>query len=176
MLSNPVKEFIRHFREAIFSIVMLIIFALIIYFTKDIKLLVVNTTVDARFWPKVCGIVGIILSLVLFVQSIIEGTTLAKKKKAGLLQPEPAAALLSGERVRPLVTLLLMTLYIAGLEKFGFLLMTFLYLFFQFLLLSDKENRSIPILLLIDVSFTIAVYLLFRYVFQMILPTGTFWG
>ena len=167
---------IRRFREAIFAVVIGIVFVLVLYFTKDIKLLVVNTTVDARFWPKVCAIVGIVLSAVLFVQSVIEGITMGKKEEAGLAAPPEAVPLFAGEHIRPLATLALMTLYIAGLEKFGFIVMTFLYLLFQFLLLSDRQNRSLLRLALIDAVFTATVYLLFRYVFQMILPAGTFWG
>ena len=55
---------------------------LIIYFTKDIKLLVVNTTVTARFWPTVIGAAGCLLSVLLFIQGVIEGLALKRQEES----------------------------------------------------------------------------------------------
>lgn len=177
MKKGSMSDFIRYYKETLFALVMILFFALIIFFTKDIRLLVVNTTVDARFWPKVVGIGGCIFSVILLVQSIIEGKTLKKKEEAGVIaKPEEKGGFFSGERIRPLVTLLLLAMYIAGIQIFGFLMITIVYLFLQFLLLSDPANRKILQLVIVDVVFTVAVYLLFRYGFQMMLPAGSIWG
>lgn len=176
MKNRSFSDFVRRYKEAAFALVMLVLFSLVIYFTKDIRLLVINTTVTARFWPTVCGIAGCILSGILFVQSVIEGVTLARREESGEIEkPELGEHFFEGDRFRSLATLLLTFLYIAGLKTFGFLLMTVLYLFCVFIMLAEKENRKVWKLLLIDVVFTILVYLLFRYVFKMILPLGTIW-
>ena len=54
--------------------------------------------------------------------------------------------------------------------------MTVAYLFLQILTLSGKENRKLWKIALIDVAFTLVIYLLFRYAFQMMLPAGKFWS
>ena len=171
------SDFVRRYRTAIFAAVLLIFFALVIFFTKDIQRLVVNTTVDARFWPKVIGIGGCVLSVMLFVQGVVEGNTLKKREENGLIEkPSKGEGLFKGDSLRTLLTLVLMFLYIAGLQTFGFIVMTLVYLFLQFMLLSESGNRKILRLAVITVLFTAIVYLLFRNVFQMMLPIGTIWS
>ena len=171
------SDFVRRYRTAIFAAVLLIFFALVIFFTKDIQRLVVNTTVDARFWPKVIGIGGCVLSVMLFIQGVVEGNTLKKREEKGLIEkPSKGEGLFKGDSLRTLLTLVLMFLYIAGLQTFGFIVMTLVYLFLQFMLLSESGNRKILRLAVITVLFTAIVYLLFRNVFQMMLPIGTIWS
>ena len=177
MNKSTLSDLVRRFRGAIFAFCMLILFALVIYFTRDIRLLVVNTTVDARFWPKIIGWAGCILSALLFLQSVVEGVAQGKKERAGLAEkPSRSEGLLKGNNLRTLTTLALMFLYIWGLEPLGFVVMTLIYLFCQFLVLLDKKTRSFKRLALVTAVFTAVVYLLFRYVFQMMLPTGTWWA
>ena len=171
------SDFVRRYRTAIFAVVLLVFFALVIFFTKDIQRLVVNTTVDARFWPKVIGIGGCVLSAMLFIQGMVEGNALKKREEEGLAEKPPKGeGMLKGDGLRTLLTLVLMFFYIAGLQTFGFIVMTLAYLFLQFMLLSEPENRKILRLIVITVLFTAIVYLLFRNVFQMMLPTGSIWG
>lgn len=174
---NSRSDFARRYRTAIFALVMLVFFALVIYFTKDIQRLVVNTTVDARFWPRVIGIGGCVLSALLFVQGVVEGRALQIREESGQVErPPKGEGLLRGDNLRTLLSLALMFLYIAGLQTFGFVLMTLVYLFLQFLLLADPKNRRVLRLAVITVLFTAGVYLLFRYAFQMMLPVGSIWA
>ena len=71
MKNQSFSDFMRRFGSAVFAVVLFICFALIIYLTKDIKLLVVNTTVNARFWPIIIGIGGCALSVIMLIQSIM---------------------------------------------------------------------------------------------------------
>ena len=177
MDKSTLGDLARRFRGAIFAACMLILFALVIYFTRDIRLLVVNTTVDARFWPKIIGWAGCVLSLLLFFQSVVEGVAQGKKERSHLAEKPPRGeGLFRGNNLRTLMTLALMFLYILGLQPLGFVAMTLIYLFCQFLVLSDKKTRSVKKLALVTAAFTAVVYLLFRYVFQMMLPTGTWWA
>lgn len=175
MSRKSISDALRRYREALFAVVLLVFFAAVILFTRDIQLLVINTTVDARFWPKMIGIAGCILSLLLLIQSAVEAA--ASRRRAADAPAEaqkPKASF--RERFHAPLTLGMMFLYIAGLETFGFVAMTLVYLFLQFLLLSKPGKRSIWKLALITLVFTAAVYLLFRYAFQMMLPMGTIWG
>lgn len=174
--TNGFSVFIRRYREAIFSLVMLLIFGLLFYFTKDIKLLVVNTTVDARFWPKVCCIGGGILSVILFIQSVAAAAVEKHNEASGKsTENEAVQPAHSDDKMRTLATYAMTLLYAALLNPLGFLLSTSLYLFGLFMLLSEKEGRKIWKLILIDVVFTALVFFVFRYAFQMMLPTGTIW-
>lgn len=174
MNKKSVFAAVRRYRESIFAVALLIFFALVIFFTKDIRLLVVNTTVDARFWPKVIGIAGCGLSVLLLIQSIVVSAARSRREADAPAEEKPKAGF--RERFHAPLTLGLMFLYIAGLQTFGFVVMTLTYLFLQFLLLSKRGERSIWKLALITLIFTAAVYLLFRYAFQMMLPMGTIWS
>lgn len=177
MEKSSVYDFFRRFKTAVFALVLLIFFGLIIYFTQDIKLLVVNTTVTARFWPTVIGVAGCLLSALLFIQGLVEGVALKRKEERGEVEKPPRGErFFEGANRRSLITLALMFLYILGLEYFGFLAMTLVYLFLQILTLSDRENRSMGKLALITVAFTAVIYLVFRYGFQMMLPEGRIWS
>ncbi|MDY2835996.1 MAG: tripartite tricarboxylate transporter TctB family protein [Candidatus Aphodomonas sp.] len=177
MKNQSFSDFMRRFGSAVFAAVLFICFALIIYLTKDIKLLVVNTTVNARFWPIIIGIGGCALSVIMLIQSIMEGVALRNREESGEAEKQPRAErFYQGAKRRSLITLALMFLYILGLDYFGFFAMTVAYLFLQILTLSGKENRKLWKIALIDVAFTLVIYLLFRYAFQMMLPAGKFWS
>lgn len=177
MEKTTVSDFFRRFKTAIFAVVLLVCFGLIIYFTKDIKLLVVNTTVTARFWPTVIGAAGCLLSVLLFIQGVIEGLALKRQEESGQVEKPPQGArFFEGANLRSLITLGLMFLYILGLEYFGFLAMTLVYLYLQILTLADKGKRHWGKLALITVVFTAVIYLVFRYGFQMMLPEGRVWS
>ena len=174
--SNGFSDFIHRYGEAVFSLTMLLIFIALFYFTKDIKLLVVNTTVDARFWPKVCCICGGILSALLFIQSVFFGAVQKKQEDTGKINAEEGEkGFFCSDAARTAATFALTLLYAALLSPIGFVVSALLYLFTLFMLLSEKEGRKIWKLLLIDAVFTAVVYILFRYAFQMLLPAGTIW-
>lgn len=175
MNKKSVMELIKIYRECIFSIILFAFFWLVIHFTKDIQLLVINTTVNARFWPTVIGVAGCLLSLLLFIQNLVQ--RLARRK--GKMEAADAGEDVSIDplqRYHAPITIGLMLLYVAGLESFGFVAMTLLYLFSEFMLLSKREERNVRKLLLVTILFTAFIYILFRYAFQMMLPVGSIWG
>ena len=147
---------------------MFLFFLLVIIFAKDIRLLVVNTTVDARFWPRIIGIGGCALSILLFVQSLLE----ERKRDGGVDVKEEEMD--PDDKTMSIKTLLLMFLYILGLEYLGFVIMTLLYLFLQILVLTERDKWNYKKFLVIDLVFTFAVFVIFRYGFKMMLPTGDF--
>ena len=162
-MEQKIIEFCHKHKESVFSGVMFCFFMLVIIFSKDIKLLVVNTTVDARFWPRIIGVGGCILSVILFLESIFE-------EKNGIETTTEQDS--HADKIRSIKTLILMFLYILGLDYLGFIIMTIVYLFFQFSVLTPKEERKYIRFIVIDIVFTLIVFAVFRFGFQMMLPTG----
>lgn len=167
-MENRIKGFLSGHKGSLFALVMFLFFLLVIIFAKDIRLLVVNTTVDARFWPRIIGIGGCALSILLFVQSLLE----ERKRDGGVDVKEEEMD--PDDKTRSIKTLLLMFLYILGLEYLGFVIMTLLYLFLQILVLTERDKWNYKKFLVIDLVFTFAVFVIFRYGFKMMLPTGDF--
>lgn len=71
-----------------------------------------------------------------------------------------------------LLTIACIAAYVVLYDIIGFLVSTFLYLFFQILILSNEQNRRLPFFALIAVVTAIIVYALFVYVIGMPLPVG----
>ncbi len=105
---------------------------------------------------------------------MLEAVTPAARKKTGEDDGASSASRPVFDR-HATATLGLIFLYVLGLQYLGFFVMTLLYLFFQFYVLTDRETRDIKRLAVITVLFTPLTYAVFRYVFQMMLPTGTLW-
>lgn len=167
-MENRIRGFLSGHKGSLFALVMFLFFLLVIIFAKDIRLLVVNTTVDARFWPRIIGIGGCALSILLFVQSLLE----ERKRDGGVDVKEEEMD--PDDKTMSIKTLLLMFLYILGLEYLGFVIMTLLYLFLQILVLTERDKWNYKKFLVIDLVFTFAVFVIFRYGFKMMLPTGDF--
>lgn len=174
MKKTSLFQSVSKYRMTICAAVLFIFFALVIYFTQNIRLLVTTISVDARFWPKAVGFLGCGFSAILFFQSLFE-VRLQDKPSAPEAGGEPPPAERQ-DSLRSVKTLALIFLYILGLEHLGFFVMTVLYLFAQLFVLADPKQRNIKHLILITLLFTAAVYVVFRYVFQMLLPAGTVWN
>lgn len=72
-----------------------------------------------------------------------------------------------------LKTIVLIVAYLLLLRPLGFIISTFLYLFFQFITLTPVERKpKLWLYALIAVLVSVVVYLGFRYGLQLILPQG----
>ena len=70
-------------------------------------------------------------------------------------------------------TALLIILYIALFDMVGFIVMTILYLFFQYIVLTPSDKKINPVLYgIIAVAVSIFVYTVFRYALDIMLPQG----
>ncbi len=72
-------------------------------------------------------------------------------------------------------TILLMVVYMAAFQPIGFVISSAVYLFLQMLLLSNEQNRKLPLFGAIAVLLPLAVDALFVFAIQMPLPKGL-WG
>ena len=72
-------------------------------------------------------------------------------------------------------TILLMLVYMIAFQPVGFVISSAVYLFVQMLLLSNEQNRKLPLFGAIAVLLPLAVDALFVFAIQMPLPKGL-WG
>ena len=117
------------------------------------------------FMPTVIGIITLILSVILLIQTIgkLRRHTSEKEEKEHC------------DYKRVVASLLLATVYVNVMMPVGFLISTFVYLVLQIAVLAPDDKRSkkeIIKYVIISLVFTLVVYFLFRYGFKIILPTG----
>jgi putative tricarboxylic transport membrane protein len=174
--TNNFATFLRRYKEFLVGAVLFSIFVGIIIGAQQVQLILV-TSVNARFWPTVIGIIGCLLSCSLMVQGFTEGKELTKKENSGeVLPPDVTTKWFKGGNRRTLLTLALLFVYCLVLDFIGFLISTVLYLIFQIYLLTDPAERKPIRIAIISVVFTAVVYVVFYYVLMLILPTGRLWS
>ena len=66
--------------------------------------------------------------------------------------------------------LVMCILYVFLIDKIGFIISSALYLFASMMLFSQRENRKIPVIILLTLLFSAGIYAIFRYGFTIILP------
>jgi putative tricarboxylic transport membrane protein len=145
----------------------LMLFSAVIFFSSfGIKRLTVSK-IGAAFVPQVTAVcLGLIGSIIL-----IAGTkSLTKKAEESDKGGIPADGAVRVHSV--LATLMVLILYIVLLEKIGFLIMTALYLFAQFYILTGKPERKIPVFIITAVVLSAGIFYLFAGAFQLTLPPG----
>ena len=169
------KRIIYYYRDLIVGSFLLLIFALIIVGAQYVQMIVI-ATIDARFWPTLVGILGCILSSIYIVQGYIAGKILAAREgNEHSWRSDESEPWYQKWDWRTLFTFLLLILYLVGISVIGWILATVLYLFFQFLVFTEKENRKLRRIAIVTIGFTAAVYIFFRYVFLLMLPSGSLW-
>jgi uncharacterized membrane protein len=158
--------FIKKYGDIIVSIVFGVLgIALIIGAAQLPKSKVMDIGPD--FMPKVVGIIILVLSVILLVQTILK----LKKEGTGEVAPD------NSDYKRVFGSLILSILYVFLLQKIGFIICTLVYLFCQIFVLAPDTRRTkkdLILYLVIDVLFTFIVYFLFRYGFKIVLPAGIF--
>jgi putative tricarboxylic transport membrane protein len=117
--------------------------------------------IDAAFIPYVLAITMCILGV------------LQLREAFKLPNEEPDAAQDKADYRTVWKTLALVVAYAALLKPIGFPLMTIVYLFLQFVVLSPEDKKiNYALYGLIAVVTSVSVYATFRYAFDMILPVG----
>lgn len=120
--------------------------------------------IDASFVPYILAITMCVLG----VLQIVAATKLGRGEVAGAAsQPDRA------DYRTVWKTLGLIVAYVALLEPIGFPIMTIVYLFAQFIVLTPTDKRINYLMYGVIACITsAAVYMTFRYAFDMILPVG----
>ena len=156
--------FIKKYGDLIVSVVYTILSIVILVLASLLPKSKVMS-IGPDFMPMVIGIVTLVLSIILLIQSIgklRKGEAVAETKE-------------SCDYKRVLASLILATMYVNILMPVGFIISTMVYLLLQITVLAPDDQRTMKDIikyLIIDVIFTLVVYFLFRYGFKIILPQG----
>jgi len=121
------------------------------------------------FMPMVIGVITFILAAALTFLSVKNF-----KMHAAALE---GTEIPDCDYVRVISSIILVLVYVFLMQPVGFILTTLVFLLLQMLVLSPDDERDlkhIAILLVIDVIFTLVVFMLFRYGFKIVLPAGIF--
>ncbi|MBS1211141.1 MAG: hypothetical protein H6R19_3539 [Proteobacteria bacterium] len=119
------------------------------------------TQVNAAFVPY-------LLATILCILGVLQMREARKPEAASAAKQESTA-----DYSTVLKTLGLIIAYAALLQPVGFPLMTIVYLFLQFIVLTPSDKQvSYPLYATIAVLTSVIVYAIFRYAFDMILPLG----
>ncbi len=127
----------------------------------------------AGFLPEILGGLAILCGGILAVVSVkgraneISEISMAEEK---VTESETQEEETNWKAVGLSLVLLLAAVF--SIEYVGFVIVGALYLFFQILILSPGKDKKIWIYAVIAVGVSIAVYLLFKYAFHIMLPNG----
>lgn len=159
---------LKKYREIISGCVLLCVSLFYLYHSFFIKIMKKKVFYNSAMFPKMLGIALAVLSICQIVNAVIK---FRRERAAG--QPETSAPAISRSgAIRIAATLIALVIYLAGMRQIGFLIMTCFYVCIQTLILAPKGKLSIPLLLVLSTVFPAAVYFLFVYGFQLMLPKG----
>ncbi|MDO4265277.1 MAG: tripartite tricarboxylate transporter TctB family protein [Eubacteriales bacterium] len=160
--------FFKKYGDIVVSIFFLILSTALIIAAKMLpKSKVMDIGPD--FMPLVIGGVTFILAAILLFLSVKN----FKMNTAGI---DPAS-IEACDYKRVLMSALLVLIYVFVLKPVGFIISTLVYLPLQMMVLAPDEKRTkkeLIKLIIIDVIFTLVVFILFRYGFKIVLPEGIF--
>lgn len=155
-------------KELVFGIIVLA--AGLIYLAMTVQL-PRSGTIDSATVPYIIALVITVLG----VLQIISAVRLSRTDPASNDRQAVAGADRPDYRTVA-KTAGLIALYVIFLDMFGFPLMSALYLFVQFVVLTPNYLRkNYPVYAIIAVVTSLFVYYLFLYAFDMMLPDGNFW-
>lgn len=123
---------------------------------------VIQGDMGSRFMPRLIAILMAILSVAKIVGAAKEPEKVQEERQ----ETERSDKLGGG------LTVALIVGYTLAFKPLGFILSTFLYLFAQMMLLSQKENRKIPLFFAISIVAPILIYLFFVHVMGHPMPQG----
>ncbi|MBZ4646213.1 MAG: hypothetical protein JG777_1702 [Clostridia bacterium] len=157
---------IKKYGDIISGSFLFVVAAVIFISSFSIKKITVSR-IGAAFVPQLVGIFLAILSVVIIIGAI-------RQLKSGEQTNTKETAGEEGQinHISVIATFVLIALYIALLDKVGFLIMTAVYLFAQFYVLANKAERKIPLFAAVAVAASAVIYYTFVYGFQLMLPAG----
>lgn len=149
-------------KDILVSIVFIILGAFILLQSVGIEPLMDND-VGSGFFPKVVGIVIMVIAGVKLVLSLREEDDDDVVKKTT-----------EGNMAGGWITVILIGLYVLAYQSVGFLVSTAVYLFLQISVLCPKEKRNFLVFGLVSLITPVFIYTMFVYIINMPLPKGIF--
>ena len=144
-----------------------------------------SSVVDSSFLPKVVGVLLILLS----VLQLVFASRTSKSAPAAEAPAAPAetadengefkvedwdddAANRNADTKALEAIFLILIVYMALMSVLGFMISSALFLFATMMLLTPKQKRKLPVIIILSVVVAVGVYYLFVYGLDMVLPTG----
>jgi putative tricarboxylic transport membrane protein len=161
---------LKKYGDLISGIFLLILSAALFLGSFTVKMLTVSR-IGSAFVPQVVAVLLAIASISIIFHSINalrKGAITEQDEKKQCAPEAPGKMNFKGL----IGTLVLLVAYIATLAPVGFLISTTVYLFFQMFVLATKEQRKLPLFLVISILTSTAVYYTFLKVFNLMLPAG----
>lgn len=144
-----------------------------------------SSVVDSAFVPKVIGVLLIVLSVLQLVfasrasKNIPPAEHAAKSAEAAEEDGEfkvedwdDDAANRNADTKALIAIFAILIVYMALMSTLGFMISSALFLFATMMLLTPKQKRKLPIIIILSVVVAVGVYYLFVYGLDMVLPTG----
>lgn len=136
-----------------------LLFGLFMFFESNKIAARMTKDIGSGFFPKVVSVAIIAVALAVIALSFL-------KKSDDLVKKENLS------QFGGWATISLLVLYVAVLNRIGFIISTIIYLFIQMYLLSTDENRNWWVMAIFSVISPIVIYLFFVYLLKMPLPKG----
>ena len=147
-------------RDTICSVIFLLFGAGLFYLSFGVRKMIA-TDVGSGYVPRFIAICMMVTAGAKLIFTLMDKSASANQKSSS------DQDLLGG-----LGTVALMAFYVFTFEKLGFLISSIIYTFGQITLMSNKDNRKLPLFAIIAVALPVGVYLMFNYVIKMPLPGG----
>lgn len=122
---------------------------------------IMGKDLGSGFVPKIIAGAIVVIALAKLALTIMD------KKEAKKLENDD-------DQFGGLLTVAALLVYASIFDTVGFILSTALYLFMQITILSDENNRKLPLFAAVSVIAPVTIYWLFVYVIKMPLPVGLF--
>jgi len=147
-------------KEIIFGIIILAFTAFYYIMTLQVKMKA--EVINARTIPYV-------LCVMFAVLGVSQLVTAFKKKYEEVEEQEQS----DSDMKTVIKSAFMILLYVAWFENVGFLIMTIVFLFSMFLILTPNEKKvNYPLYIIVSVAVSLFVYLGFRYGLDIMLPQG----
>jgi putative tricarboxylic transport membrane protein len=147
----------------------LVLVSIIFFFeTKNMRALKIM-----QFGPRV---MPRLLTITLFIVGIaiaVTGIMRLQRNSVVVRNKGEQVSLIDYKKV--IATMVLITFYVFGLQRLGFVLVTIVYLFCQFLVLGGVAKRRLLIYGLLSFGIAFGIYYLFYFAFNVLLPPGQIW-
>lgn len=144
-----------------------------------------SSVVDSAFVPKVIGVLLIVLSVLQLVfasrasKNIPPAEPTAKSAEAAEEDGEfkvedwdDDAANRNADTKALIAIFAILIVYMALMSTLGFMISSALFLFATMMLLTPKQKRKLPVIIILSVVVAVGVYYLFVYGLDMVLPAG----
>lgn len=151
----------KRYKDVVIGGILAVLSCIYLAISFQIKLTNIDRIVGSRLFPQIIGTIILLFSIWL----IVSGVQNAKRVVAREQEPKK-------NHIRTIIVLGSFAAYIFLMDKIGFTVSSILYLFSQMIAMGSwpVKKKSLILYLVISVTTSIAVYVLFYKVFMLMLP------